>query len=159
MTGLVLRGAIILWSALFLFLGLRGIVDPGVYADNFGMRIEAGAANTIRADFSAFFIVAAAGGLMGALVPRWSNALLVPAALYGTALVGRIIGATMGDAMNNGIVTAMMIEALSVVLLAGGWRLLTRKPKIISDDMSFAPPTDPLATAPVSPTPQDRSTF
>lgn len=159
MTGLVLRGAIILWSALFLFLGLRGIVDPGVYAENFGMRIEAGAANTIRADFSAFFIVAAGGALIGALVPRWSNALLVPAALFGTALIGRIIGASMGDAMNNGIIQAMIIEALSVVLLAGGWRLLTRRPKIISDDISFAEPTDPLATAPAATPPHDRTTF
>ena len=159
MTGLVLRGAIILWAALFLFLGLRGIVDPGVYAQQFSMRIEAGAANTIRADFSAFFIVAAGGALIGALIPRWIHALLVPAALFGTALIGRIIGATMGDAITNDIVTAMIIEALSVVLLAGGWRLLTRKPKIISEEISFAPPTDPLNPAPVSTPPQDRTTF
>lgn len=150
MTGLVLRGAIILWAALFLFLGLRGIMDPGVYAEQFNMRIEAGAANTLRADFSAFFIVASISALIGALIPRWSNALLVPAALFGTALIGRIIGVSMGDAFNDGILQAMIIEALSVVLLAGGWRLLTRKPKIISEDVSFAPPTDPLVSEPLT---------
>ncbi|MCC2601923.1 hypothetical protein [Sphingopyxis yananensis] len=129
MTTLVLRGAIILWAAAFLFLGLRGLMDPGVYADNFAIRIDAAAANTMRADFSAFFLVAAGGALLGAVIPAWTKALLVPAALFGTALVGRLIGASMGDFVNNGIVQAMMIEALSLVLMAGGWWILSRAPK------------------------------
>lgn len=129
MTGLVLRGAISLWAALFLFIGARGILDPGVYAESFSIRIDAAAANTLRADFSAFFLVAAGGALLGALVPKWNRALLVPAALFGTALVGRIMGAAMGDFVNEAIVQAMIIEALSVVLLAGGWWILTKAPK------------------------------
>lgn len=129
MTGLVLRGAIILWATLFLFIGLRGLMDPGVYADSFGFRIDAAAANTMRADFSAFFVVAAGSGILGALIPSWNKALLVPAALFGTALVGRLIGAAMGDFVNNGIIQAMMIEALSVMLLAGGWWVLSRARK------------------------------
>lgn len=129
MTNLVLRGAILLWAVAFLFLGLRGLMDPGVYADSFAIRIDAAASNTMRADFSAFFLIAAGGALLGALIPRWTNALLVPAALYGTALVGRLIGVSMGDFVNNGIVQAMMIEALSVLLMAGGWWILSRAPK------------------------------
>jgi hypothetical protein len=128
MTGLVLRGAIILWAAFFLFLGVRGLMDPGVYADTFRIRIDAAASNTLRADLSAFFIVAAGSGLLGALVPRWNKALLVGGALFGTALVGRLVGAAMGDAINNSIVQAMIIEALSVLLLVGGWSILTHKP-------------------------------
>lgn len=142
MNGLVLRGAIILWGALFLFMGLRGLLDPGVYADNFGIRIDAAAANTLRADFSAFFLVASASALIGALIPRWNNALLVPAALFGTALLGRLLGAGMGDFVNNGIIQAMIIEALSVVLLLGGWRALTHKPKVV---VSEGPTYDPLS--------------
>lgn len=129
MTGLVLRGAILLWAALFLFIGLRGLMDPGVYADNFAIRIDAAAANTMRADFSAFFLVAAGGAVLGALIPSWNKALLVPTALFGTALVGRLIGASMGDFVNNGIVQAMMIEAFSVLLLGGGWWILSRAQK------------------------------
>lgn len=129
MTGLVMRGAIVLWAALFLFLGLRGVMDPGVYANNFDIRIEAAAANTLRADFSAFFLVAAGGALLGALIPSWNKALLVPAALFGTALVGRLIGVSMGDYVNNGIVQAMIIEALSVMLLVGGWWILSHPAK------------------------------
>lgn len=130
MTGFVLRGAIILWAILFLFMGARGLLDPGIYAENFGIRIDAAAANTMRADFSAFFLVAAGAALLGAIVPAWNKALLVPAALFGTALAGRLIGASMGDFINNAIVQAMIIEALSVMLLAGGWWVLTRKPKV-----------------------------
>lgn len=135
MTGLVLRGAIVLWAAFFLFLGLRGLVEPGVYAETFGFKIEAAAANTLRADFSAFFIVASVSAILGALVPAWNKALLVPAALFGTALLGRIIGASMGDFVNNGIVQAMIVEALSVVLLAGGWRVLTKKPLPVAEQV------------------------
>jgi hypothetical protein len=136
MTGLVLRGAILLWAALFLFLGLRGIVDPGVYADNFTIRIDAAAENTLRADFSAFFLVAAGSALLGALIPSWNKALLVPAALFGTALVGRLIGVSMGDFVNNSIVQAMIIEGLSVMLLGGGWWILShpvKKPVTVSN--------------------------
>jgi hypothetical protein len=149
MTGLVLRGAILLWAALFLFIGLRGLMDPGVYADQFSIRIDAAAANTMRADLSAFFIVAAGGALLGALVPRWVNGLLVPAALFGTALIGRLIGAGMGDFVNNGIVQAMIIEALSLLLMAGGWSILSRARKAALSSAAIAPSTITPSTAPV----------
>lgn len=139
MTGFVLRGAIILWAVLFLFMGVRGLFDPGIYAESFGIRIDAAAANTMRADFSAFFLVAAGAALLGALIPSWNKALLVPAALFGTALTGRLIGASLGDFVNSDIVQAMIIEALSTLLLAGGWWILTRKPKMagIADAAPF----------------------
>lgn len=146
MTGLVLRGAILLWAALFLFIGLRGLMDPGVYADQFSIRIDAAAANTMRADLSAFFIVAAGGALLGALVLRWVNALLVPAALFGTALIGRLIGAGMGDFVNNGIVQAMIIEALSLLLMAGGWSILSRARKAALRSAVTTPSAVPTST-------------
>ena len=45
------------------------------------------AANTVRADMSAFFLVAAGGAAIGGLLRGWSRALLVPAALYGLSLI------------------------------------------------------------------------
>lgn len=126
MVNLVLRGAVLLWAVFFTILGIQGILDPTTFVDTFGIGIEGAAANTVRADLSAFFLVAAGGAAVGALAPGWTRALLVPAALYGTALIGRLIGVGMGDIVNPGIVQAMIIEALSVALMAGSWWVLSR---------------------------------
>lgn len=126
MVNWVLRGAVLLWAVFFTILGVQGILDPTTFVETFGIGIEGAAANTVRADLSAFFLVAAGGAAIGALVPGWTRALLVPAALYGTALLGRLIGMGMGDLVNAGIVQAMIIEALSVALMAGSWWVLSR---------------------------------
>lgn len=124
----VLRGAVILWAAFFAIVGVRGLLDPASFTDMFGIGIEGVAANTVRADLPAFFLVAAGGAALGALLPGWTRALLVPAALYGTALIGRLFGVASGDAINDGIVQAMIIEALTVMLMVGSWRVLSHTP-------------------------------
>ena len=126
MVNWILRGAVLLWALFFAIVGLRGIFDPASFTELFGIVVEGAAANTVRADLSAFFLVAAGGAAVGALVPGWSRALLVPAALYGTALVGRLIGAGSGDVVNAGIIQAMIIEALSTGLMIGSWWVLSR---------------------------------
>src|SRR3546814_10197277 len=75
---------------------------------------------------SAFFLVSAVAAAIGALLPRWRGALLVPAALYGTALVGRLIGAASGDMVGPAIIQAMIVEALSLALMAGSWWVLSQ---------------------------------
>ena len=122
----VLRGAVLLWALLFAIVGVQGILDPATFAETFGIGIEGTAANSVRADMSAFFLVAAGAAAIGALVRGWTRALLVPAALYGTALVGRLLGAGLGDVVDSGIVQAMIIEALSVALMVGSWWVLSR---------------------------------
>jgi hypothetical protein len=122
----VLRGAVLLWAVFFTILGVQGILDPATFTGTFGIGIEGVAANTVRADLSAFFLVAAGGAAIGALMPGWTRALLVPAALYGTALTGRLIGVALGDLVNPGIVQAMIIEALTVALMVGSWWVLSR---------------------------------
>ena len=122
----VMRGAVLLWAALFAIIGLRGVFDPASYTESFGIIVEGVATNTIRADLSAFFLVSAGAAAIGALVPGWSRALLVPAALYGTALLGRLLGAAMGDVVNFAVVQAMIVEALSVGLMIGGWWVVSR---------------------------------
>lgn len=122
----VLRGAALLWAALFVIVGVQGILDPASFTEMFGIGIDGVAANTVRADLSAFFLVAAGGAAIGALVPGWTRALLVPAALYGTALLGRLLGAATGDLVNGAILQAMIIEALSVALMVGSWWILSR---------------------------------
>ena len=127
MVNWILRGAVLLWALFFAIVGLRGIFDPASFTELFGIVVEGAAANTVRADLSAFFLVAAGGAAVGALVPGWSRALLVPAALYGTALAGRLIGVGSGDLVNAGIVQAMIIEALSTGLMAASWWVLSRR--------------------------------
>lgn len=122
----VMRGAVLLWAALFAIIGLRGVFDPASYTESFGIIVDGVATNTIRADLSAFFLVSAGAAAIGALVPGWSRALLVPAALYGTALLGRLLGAMMGDVVNFAVIQAMIVEALSVGLMIGSWWILSR---------------------------------
>lgn len=126
MVNWVLRGAVLLWALFFLIVGARGLLDPASYTETFGIIVDGPATNTIRADLSSFFLVASGAAAIGALVPGWLRALLVPAALYGTALAGRLFGAASGDPVNSGIVQAMIIEALSVALMLGSWWVLSR---------------------------------
>lgn len=121
----VLRGVILLWSAFFALLALRGIINPIVFQDTFGIAIDGVAGNTVRADFGSFFLVAAGGAALGAIVPGWTRALLVPAALYGVALTSRLIGLASGDLLSGAISQAMIIEALTVALMVGSWWILS----------------------------------
>lgn len=139
MVNWVLRGAVLLWALFFFIVGARGLFDPASYTETFGILVEGVATNTIRADLSAFFLVAAGAAAIGALVPGWLRALLVPAALYGTALTGRLFGVANGDLVNSGIVQAMIIEALTVLLMIGSWWVLSR-PAVAAD--AAAAPTE-----------------
>lgn len=132
MTNWIWRGAVLLWAAFFAIVGLRGVIDPASYSETFNFSITGVAINTLRADLSAFFIVASGAAVLGALVPDWVRALLVPAALFGTALVGRLIGAAMGDPTNWGIIQGMIVEALTVVLMLASWWALSRPGKPVS---------------------------
>lgn len=122
----VLRGAVLLWAAFFAIVGARGLLDPASYSETFQFTISGVAINTLRADLSSFFLVASGAAAIGALVPAWVRALLVPAALFGTALGGRLIGIAMGDPSNWGIIQAMIIEALSLALMVASWWVLSR---------------------------------
>ena len=134
----VLRGAVLLWAVFFTIVGVRGLLDPGSYGDTFGFAISGVAINTLRADLSAFFLVAAGAGALGALVPGWTRALLVPAALFGAALAGRMIGITMGDPTNFGIVQGMIIEALTLLLMVGSWWVLSRPAPVAESSVAQA---------------------
>lgn len=128
MVNMIMRGAVLLWAAFFAIVGARGLLDPASYTETFGFTISGVAINTLRADLSSFFLVSAGAAALGALLPTWERALLVPAALYGTALAGRLFGVAAGDPTNFGIVQAMIVEALSVLLMLGSWWTLSRRP-------------------------------
>jgi hypothetical protein len=120
----ILRGILILWAAFFGLTGFQGLIADAPYAEMFGVTGGDTGINTLRADLSAFFLVAAAGALVGALRPGASRALLVPAALFGTAFVGRATGLVLGDPLTAQISQAMIAEAISTVLMLGAmWQL------------------------------------
>ena len=102
MVNWVLRGAVLLWAVFFTILGAQGLLDPATYTETFGIAVDGAAANTVRADLSAFFLVAAGSAAIGALVRGWTGALLVPAALYGTALAGRLSVGDEGVVVHHG---------------------------------------------------------
>ena len=114
---ILLRVIVGLWGIAFSLLALRGIFDPEGWTEAFGVVAEGAAVNNLRADYGAFFLVAALGALWGALQPKNARALLVPAALFGAALVIRLIGIAMGDPMTDPIKQSMATELVSVILM------------------------------------------
>jgi hypothetical protein len=133
------RGGLILWAAFFALTGVQGLVSPEPYLGLFGITGTPTAINTVRADLSAFFLVAAGGALIGALVPGWSRALLVPAALFGTAFAGRALGLMLGDELTAEISQAMIAEAISCALLLGAMRQLQRPVVSAAPSVGTAP--------------------
>ncbi|MEQ1538916.1 MAG: DUF4345 family protein [Sphingorhabdus sp.] len=114
---MILRIIVGLWGVGFGLLAVRGILDPNVFLTQFGFQAPGASINSIRADFGAFFLVSAVGALWGAWQPSKAKLLYVPAALFGTALVGRVIGLAMGDPASDANDQAMIVEAISLALM------------------------------------------
>lgn len=119
------RGVLLLWAAFFLLTGVQGLTAAAPYFDLAGPVLDPTGRNTIRADLSSFFLVSALFAVIGAVRPGASRALLVPASLFGTALLGRLLGLVVfGDTITATITQAMIAEAISAALLIGAyWHL------------------------------------
>lgn len=127
MANWVWRAIILLWAALFLLTGVQGLTAAAPYFDLAGPITDPTGANSIRADLSAFFLVAAGFAVVGVLRPGASHAFLVPAALFGTAFIGRGLGLMLfGDTLTTKITQAMIVEALSAALMLVAMRQLSR---------------------------------
>lgn len=124
---LILRIIIGLWGIGFGLLALRGLIDPQVYVTQFGIEAKGASINTLRADFSAFFLVSAICAVWAAVKPEKAVLLYVPAALYGTALAGRLFGLAMGDPVASATTQAVTVEAISTLLLLFAARQLRRR--------------------------------
>lgn len=103
-------------AASFLFTPHAGASILGVSA-----AVPAGWA-TIRADFTAFFGVAALCMMVGAW-RRNGDLLLVPGLLFGVALIGRALDLALVGAY-PGWAQPMAVEALHVIVLGAAWRIL-----------------------------------
>lgn len=116
--------AVIFLSGLFnLFMGLSFLIDPARMAATFNL-VPQGSAGlaVLRADMTAFFVVAAVCLLWGAW-RRNGDLLLVPAMLFGVAFVGRAVGA-LADGTVPGFWVGMTYEAVHVALALAAWRIL-----------------------------------
>jgi len=114
----VMVGAVAL---LFLALGLGFLIDPAASAQRFFLTpLGSQGLASLRADFTAFFIVGGAFALYG-VVRRERGALLVPMALVGVALTGRFVS-LVADGAPATAFPPMVVEALMILLLALAYR-------------------------------------
>ena len=123
----IVRGLLALWGIFFGWMGVSGLIDPQTLVDTFGVSGDAMAMNTIRADFSAFFLMAGGAACWAALRPEHAKVLLVPIAAFGLALGGRILGIMLGDPFAGSVRQSVVVEAVSVLLLIGALLFLTRR--------------------------------
>ena len=111
----------------FTLLGLGFLIDPLGSADGFGLANDTTLAKaSLRADMTAFFLVTGGAMIWGAW-RRAGAALIVPAALLGIALTGRIVNLVVEGA-HDGFWMPMTVEALGVLACLAGLRAL--RPRI-----------------------------
>ena len=120
---IAITALVYLSGLLCLFLAVGYLIDPQTSAARLGVRPNGVAGiSTIRADFTAFFGVTGAAMLWGAW-RRNGDLLLFPAALYGTAFVGRAIDLAVNGPYPD-FVNPMAVEAFWTVLLVVAWKVL-----------------------------------
>jgi len=120
---LILTGLLFLFGLFNLFLGVSFLFDPASLGAQFNLSpVGSGGLAVLRADMTAFFLVAGGCQLWGAW-RRNGDLLLVPILLFGIAFSGRALSAAL-DGTYPGFAMPMAVEALQVVLGIAAWRLL-----------------------------------
>ncbi len=120
---LILTASLFAVGLLFLFLGAGFMINPETAAGDFGL-VPSGTMGlaSLRADFTAFFIVGGGCMVWGAW-KRNGDPLLISAALFGIAFAGRAVNLVLLGAY-TGYWQPMMVEALAVALSLSGSRAL-----------------------------------
>ena len=120
---LVLTALLFVGGLVFVFYGISFLVMPGSIGPGFGLQpASAMGSATVRADMTAFFLVSGACMMLGAW-KRSGDVLLVPAALCGIALFGRLVS-VFADGAYDGFWLTMLGEALTVAISLAGHQLL-----------------------------------
>lgn len=120
---LLLTALIFLGGLFYLYMGVGFLFDPVAAGADFGLTPgEPHGLATIRADLTAFFVVGAVSMMVGAW-RRNGDLLLVPAGLFGVALIGRFVGLVI-DGPWDGFWMPMVVEAVTVVVLLVASRVL-----------------------------------
>jgi hypothetical protein len=123
---LVLTGLFFAAGLLFLFMGVSFLLDPVASGTDFGLTPDsAHGLATIRADMTAFFVVGSVCMMIGAW-RRNGDLLLVPAGLFGVALLGRFVGLAV-DGPWDQYWQPMVVEGAMVILLLIASRVLPHR--------------------------------
>lgn len=120
----VIRLLVAAFSALFLIIGVRAMLDPQSIITQFELgRQGVTGTSAIRADMGAFFIGTGLAALAG-LFPGRRQWLLGAAAMVALAFTGRLIG-LVSDGLTANIAQSMIIEAISIGLLVSAFAILS----------------------------------
>lgn len=115
-----------LLGLLYLWLGTGFLFDPSGSGAEFGIeQLGVKGLASIRADFTAFFLVAGGCLVWGAWARR-ADPLIVSAALMGAAFIGRAVNIAQNGTY-EGWMQPMVVEALTVATALIGSRLLPVK--------------------------------
>ena len=118
----VLTALILLGGIAFTLNGVGFLVQPQSLAPGFGLAADGAPGwSTMRADMTAFFLLGGVTMIWGAW-KRNGDILLVPAALFGTAFLGRTVS-LFADGAYPGFWQPMLVEALVTLatLIASRW--------------------------------------
>jgi len=120
---ILLRSLLLLGGIFFALMGIGFLINPISSAADFGLAPQGtlGLAS-IRADMTAFFMVAGGCLIWGAWA-RKGDPLLVTAALMAFALLGRIV-TLMANGPHDDWWVPMVVEAITLVLALMGSRVL-----------------------------------
>ena len=120
---LILTALLFLFGLFNLLLGIGFFLDPVGLGTTFNLSpIGVGGLAVLRADLTAFFLVAGGCQLWGGW-RRNGDLLLVPALLMGIAFTGRAVSLGL-DGSYPGFAPPMVVEAVQVVLAIAAWRVL-----------------------------------
>ena len=120
---LVLTALLFVGGLVFAFYGISFLLMPSSIGPGFGL--QPGSAMgwaTMRADMTAFFFVSGGCMMLGAW-RRSGDVLLVPVALCGIAIAGRVVG-LVADGAYDGFWLPMLLEAAVVAVSLAGHQLL-----------------------------------
>jgi len=125
---LLLSALLFVMGLFYLFVGAGFLVNPVAAGLDFGLTAErAQGLSTIRADMTAFFYVGGGAMIWGAWKRR-GDPLLVSAALFGIAFIGRLVSYIV-DGPYKAWTGPMIIELVTVIVcLVAWWVLPVRKP-------------------------------
>lgn len=119
----LLRAAILLAGLFFVLIGVGFMLDPAGSAADFGVSpVGTMGLASLRADFTAFFLVAGGCMIWGAW-KRNGDPLVISALLFGIAFVGRLVNLVAIGAY-DGFWMPMAVEAAAVILSLAGSKVL-----------------------------------
>ncbi|TCJ39724.1 DUF4345 family protein [Parafrankia sp. BMG5.11] len=123
---LILTALIFIEGLFFLVMGLGFLVMPASTVTSFHLAPDgAGGLAVLRADFPALFFVGGGAMIWGAW-KRNGDLLLVPAAIFGIALLGRFVS-LLADGPYPQFWSPMIVEAIAVILSLVGSRVLPHR--------------------------------